>query len=125
MEDLSNPFLILYARTPIGYIQSYRISNYPDYNEHVQVDEKTAGIDLFIGEDDYLHRGFGTAILTKFLAEIIFSDDSILSCVIGPEPKNKAAVRCYEKVGFRYFKTITIPDEPESEYLMRIDKENF
>ena len=124
VENLSNPFLILYARTPIGYIQSYRISDYPDYNKYVQADEKAAGIDLFIGEDDYIHKGFGTAILTKFLAEIIFSDDSLISCVIGPEPKNKAAIRCYEKVGFRYFKTVHIAGEKEPEYLMRINKEN-
>ena len=124
-ENLSNPFLILYARTPIGYIQSYRISDYPDYNKYVQADEKTAGIDLFIGEEDYLHKGFGTAILTKFVAEIISSDNSIVSCIIGPEPKNKAAIICYEKVGFRYFKTIHIAGEKEPEYLMRINKGNL
>ena len=124
VENLSNPFLILYARTPIGYIQSYRISDFPDYNKYVRADEKTAGIDLFIGEDDYIHKGFGTAILTKFLAEIIFSDDRIMRCVIGPEPKNEAAIRCYEKVGFRYFKTIHVAGEKEPECLMRIDKEN-
>ncbi len=124
-ENLSNPFLILYAQTPIGYIQSYKISDYPDYNKYVQAEEKTVGIDLFIGEDDYIHKGFGTAILTKFLAEIIFSDDSIVNCIIGPEPKNKAAIRCYEKVGFRYFKTIQIIGEAEPEYLMRINKENL
>ena len=87
------------------------------------MDEKTAGIDLFIGEEGYIHKGFGTAILTKLLAEIIFSDDGIMSSVIGPEPKNTTAIRCYEKVGFRYFKAIHIPGELE--YLMRINKEDF
>jgi RimJ/RimL family protein N-acetyltransferase len=66
----------------------------------VQVDESTAGLDLFIGEIDYYHRGFGTAILNKFLLEVVFSDDRFVSCVIGPDPKNRAAIKCYKKVGF-------------------------
>ena len=32
-KNPANPFLILYAHTPIDYIQSYRISDYPDYNK--------------------------------------------------------------------------------------------
>ena len=119
------PFLIYYADTPIGYIQTYRISDYPKYNKYVEADEFTAGVDLFIGEKDFIHKGFGTAATKKFLKEIVFSDESIKSCVLGPEPKNKAAIRSYEKVGFKYFKTITMPDEPEPEYLMRIHREEI
>ncbi len=70
--------------------------------------------------DPFLILYAGTAILAKFLAKVVFSDGSITSCVIGPEPKNKAAIRCYEKVGFQHYKTVCLPDEPEPEYLMRI-----
>ena len=118
----ADPFLILYAGTPIGYIQACRISDHPDYNKYIQVDENSAGVDLFIGEHSYIHKGFGTAILAKFLAKVVFSDDSITNYVIGPEPKNKAAIRCYEKVGFQYLRTVCLPDEPELEYLMRISR---
>lgn len=124
-DDPTNSYLIFYDNTPIGYIQAYQISDYPDYNKYAQVDENTAGVDLFIGEDNYIHKGFGTVILTKFLREVVFSKDSIVSCVVGPEPKNKVAIRCYEKVGFRYFKTIYLPEEKEPEYLMHIKKENL
>ncbi|MFC2028586.1 GNAT family N-acetyltransferase [Chloroflexota bacterium] len=113
-------YLILVDETPIGYIQTYRMSDHPEYNAHVEADEHTAGLDLFIGQADLIHKGFGTAILTRFLADVVFKDQSISSCVVGPEPDNLAAIRCYEKVGFRYYRTIHQPSEPQGEILMRI-----
>ena len=45
--------------------------------------------------------------------------------MIAPEPKNVAATRAYEKAGFRFFKTIQVPIEPEPEYLMKLTREEF
>jgi RimJ/RimL family protein N-acetyltransferase len=45
--------------------------------------------------------------------------------VIGPEPKNAAAIRAYEKSGFRFFKSIQVPGEPEPEYLMKLSQQEF
>lgn len=42
------------------------------------------------------------------------------SCIIDPEPTNKAAIRAYEKAGFKYEKTIQVPTEAEPSYVMRI-----
>jgi RimJ/RimL family protein N-acetyltransferase len=61
--------------------------------------------------------------LRRFLPEVVFRQEDVGVCVIGPEPKNLAAVRAYEKAGFRYFKTIQVPGEPEPEHLMRIERE--
>src|SRR5690242_6826800 len=66
-EEPTQSFLIIYEIEPIGYIQSYRISDYPDYNRYVGADETTAGVDLFIGEEAYLHQGLGSHLLTRFL----------------------------------------------------------
>jgi len=115
-------FLIRAGERAIGYIQTYAISDYPDYSAYVQVEEGAAGVDLFIGEADYIHRGLGSAILTGFLREVIFGTTDATCCVLGPEPQNKVAIRAYEKAGFRYLKTIQLPDEPEPEYLMRIER---
>lgn len=118
-------FLILFEGDPIGYIQTYRISDFPEYAEHVNIDENSTGLDLFIGEADYIHKGLGKYIIIKFLEEMVFGATDSVSCIIGPEPKNIAAIRAYEKAGFIYTKTIQIPDENESEYIMRISKEEF
>ncbi len=119
-----HPYLILYREQPIGYIQVYPISHDDEYARLVDV-EGSSGIDLFIGETEYLYRGLGASILRRFLAEEVFSDPAVEVCVIGPEPKNTAAIRSYEKAGFRYFKTIQVPAEREPEYLMRMTRDEF
>ncbi len=120
-ESPTEPYLICYGKTPAGYIQTYRIVDYPEYNALVQVDEHTAGVDLFLGEVRYTNRGLGTAALRRFLQEIVFAKVGIDACILGPDPANKAAIRVYEKVGFRYVKTISHPDGGGDEYLMRIE----
>lgn len=62
-------------------------------------------------------------ILGMFLRGIVFASEEIASCIVGPEPENSVAIKCYERTGFRYLKTIRVPNEPEPEYLMRIDRE--
>ena len=118
------PYLILHDGTPIGYVQAYLIAHDEEYARLVGV-EDSAGVDMFIGEAEYLYRELGSRILRRFLAEVIFRDEGVRVCVIGPEPKNVAAIRAYEKAGFRYFKTIQVPAEPEPEHLMRITREEF
>jgi len=119
-EDPTRPFLILLGERPIGYIQTYRIADSPDYASAVRVDADAAGVDLFIGEADCIHRGLGAPILRRFLCDIVFAAADVGSCVIGPAAGNAIAIRAYEKAGFRYLKTVRVPGEPEPEYLMRI-----
>jgi aminoglycoside 6'-N-acetyltransferase len=80
---------------------------------------------LFIGEQEYLHKGLGKNIISKFLEDIVFCLSDAESCIIGPEPKNEIAIRTYEKVGFKYVKTIQVDDEDEPEYIMRIDRNDI
>lgn len=119
-EKPTFPFVITCDSRDIGYIQTYMIDDYPEYSKYVNTEEHAAGMDLFIGESDFIHRGLGKYILTKFLKEYVFRLNDTSCCIIGPEPKNKVAIRAYEKVGFRYLKTIQVPDEDEPEYLMRL-----
>jgi RimJ/RimL family protein N-acetyltransferase len=118
----TDSYIILYNDIKVGYIQTYLLKNYPEYNELVQVDDNSAGIDLLIGEKEYIHKGLGPIIIKKFLKDIVFQNKNIKSCVIGPEPKNIIAIKAYKKVGFKYIKTIKIQDEHKSEYIMEISK---
>jgi RimJ/RimL family protein N-acetyltransferase len=125
-REATKPFVILYRGEPIGYVQSYPISAEDDeaYASLVDV-EDSAGVDLFIGDPEYLYRGLGRHVIRRFLSEHVFSEPGIAVCVIGPEPNNTAAIRAYEKAGFRFFKTIQVPGEPEPEYLMRLSRREF
>lgn len=115
-------YIILHSKIPIGYIQTYKIHDYPDYAKFVDIDENASGLDLFIGEYDYIHKGLGKYIIGKFLKEIIFILSDSVSCILGPEPNNKVAIRTYETVGFKYVKTIQVDNEDEPENIMRITK---
>ena len=47
----------------------------------------------------------------------------VAECVIGPSVRNASAIRAYEKAGFRSFKDVHVPDEPDPEHLMRIRRD--
>ena len=101
------------------------IEDHSQYNTYVQAEDGDAGLDLFIGERTYMNRGLGTIILKEFMKRIVFSSDQTSSCIVGPEPNNKRAIRVYEKAGFHYLKTIKIPGEQEPEYRMKIRREEI
>ena len=121
-NDPTQAFIIYIEEIPIGYIQTYYIQDNPEYAEAVQVSKNTAGLDIFIGDSAYIHKGFGVKILKIFLKKIVFLDKNIQNCIVGPEPKNKSAITAYQKAGFRYIKTVTVPGETEPEYLMMIER---
>ncbi|WP_053366514.1 GNAT family N-acetyltransferase [Bacillus sp. FJAT-27245] len=122
-EKPTQSYIFSYENKPIGYIQTYKINDYPDYEKQVAIDENASGLDLFIGEDEFIHKGLGKYIIRKFLKEIVFSLSGAVSCILGPEPDNVIAIKTYEKVGFKYVKTIRTDDGEE--YIMRIGKDEF
>jgi len=116
------PFLICLDGHPIGYVQTYRMEDYPDYNALIGYPHKAAMFDIFIGEQDFLHRGYGSVIMRRFVEEIVFPTFAVEHCLIGPEPENAGAIRAYEKAGFRYYATITNADGIR-EHIMAMTKQ--
>lgn len=124
-------YIILHGETPIGYIQSYRVGAfavgehaYPEFIAQIG-EPDAAGIDVFIGEEVYLHRGLGPHLLRAFLRDIIFADPRFHACIIDPYVPNAAAIRAYTKAGFRYVRTITIASDPYPCHLMRITRDDL
>ncbi|MFZ1888018.1 MAG: GNAT family N-acetyltransferase [Candidatus Binataceae bacterium] len=113
-------YIIQYDIHPIGYIQEYLIRDYPDWQRLVDVPEVSVGIDLFVGETAYRGHGRGSAILRKFVREVVFARPEVESCIIGPDASNARAIRSYEKAGFRSLKSIYDPDSDEHNLLLRI-----
>lgn len=121
-EVPTEPYLILYNMLPIGYVQMYLIDDHKEYASFLNLREKAAGFDIYIGEKNYLHRGLGPEIMRIFLRDCLFQVFKVSTCVVGPEPKNEAAIRAYKKAGFKYLKTVRLPNSREPEYLLRITK---
>jgi RimJ/RimL family protein N-acetyltransferase len=88
--------------TPVGYIQTYRIADYPEYAATIGETEGIS-VDLFIGDMAYLGKGWGRLILMKFLHEIafpMFPEEDV--CWIYHEKLNHRALRASKAAGFRY-----------------------
>jgi aminoglycoside 6'-N-acetyltransferase len=117
----ATPYLICCDGAPIGYIQSYAVR--PGAWGLSDV-EGGIGLDLFIGEPRYLHRGLGSDILRQF-AGMAFRDTSILACFIDPSPRNRIAVRAFEKAGFRYVADAADPENGQRLRIMRLLRGEF
>ncbi|MDB5057440.1 MAG: aminoglycoside 6-N-acetyltransferase [Chloroflexi bacterium] len=115
-------WVITYDDRPIGQIQTYSINDFQTYLGYIDVDDGMAGVDLLIGEPDFVHKGLGSTILHHFLRDIVFGTYQAKSCLIDPEVGNAAAIRSYEKAGFRHVKTVQLSVKDSPMYLMRIDK---
>lgn len=120
-----DPYLMLYDDVAIGYIQTYHLADHPGYNGLVRAGPNTAGVDLFIGEQNYLHVGFGTAMLRVFLDRVIFADLQVWRCITGADVRNRAALRCFEKVGFGFWKLVNVPTKPRAICFMGIGRQAF
>ena len=109
------------VRSPIGYIQTYRVADYPEYAATI---DEVAGIsvDLFIGDAEHLGIGWGRLILLKFLNEVafpLFPGESV--CWIYHEKLNQRALRASQAAGFRYVRDF-IEDGNQKE-LLRLGKD--
>ncbi len=105
----------------IGEIQDYKLADYPEAAAEVGI-SNSAGVDMLIGEPGWRNRGIGTAVLRKYVDEVVFSRPRVETCIIDPHPENKRAIRCYEKVGFKYVRTFHSVSNKVDVYLMRLDR---
>lgn len=105
-NGIEYPFVILIDDKPIGHIQYWDIYA----RDQIEKDKKdyftgepagTYGIDIFIGEDEYLGKGYGTKALLLF-TKFLFEQYDAKKIVIDPSADNKQAIRSYEKAGFHF-----------------------
>jgi RimJ/RimL family protein N-acetyltransferase len=95
-KEQTNCYIVLLDMISTAYIQWYMVSDFTDSMSLVSKSDNLAGIDVFIGEANYLHKGLGPVFISKFIKDIIFSIPEIQSCMIDPEIENAAAIRAYE-----------------------------
>jgi aminoglycoside 6'-N-acetyltransferase len=108
-------FLICTGR-PIGYIQTYRVADHPDYAETIGEFEGIS-VDLFIGEPQYIGNGWGRVSLLKFINEVafpLFPREEV--CWIYHDKMNHRALRASMAVGFQYVRDF-IEDGTQKELL--------
>lgn len=121
------PFVIFIDNTPIGYIVCCDLYAYRTLCPHPKgvftaENPGTFCMDLFIADENYLNKGYGTKIVKAF-AEYIFKNFKANRVLIDPAVTNKRAIRCYEKAGFKFVKEVY--DGVTNCYVMQINKNDI
>ena len=89
-EPRSTRFTVLARDRPVGLVQ---------FGEEKEPDFRHAWIDLFLDPEVH-NQGLGTDTVTT-LARHLFEDRGHHRITIDPAADNAAAIRCYQKAGFR------------------------
>ncbi|OGN98647.1 MAG: hypothetical protein A2Y58_04315 [Chloroflexi bacterium RBG_13_51_52] len=122
-DERVDVYLIIHDGTPIGMVQSCKMDDFPEEKTNFGLDRSCAGIDIVIGEADYVHRGLGSGIIRDFLKEIIFREYDVDYCIVDPHVKNEIAIKAYFKAGFKYLKTVWYQKESVQEHILIINRE--
>ncbi|NMB11133.1 MAG: GNAT family N-acetyltransferase [Firmicutes bacterium] len=96
--------------------------------DHIAWRNGDAELRIRIGEGDYRGRGYGTESVTTLLA-YAFGEMNLSRIYLRVASDNFAAIRCYEKAGFRKEGKLVRSEQngrmQRKIYLMRILKEEF
>jgi RimJ/RimL family protein N-acetyltransferase len=93
--------LIVIDGVPVGYLQSYPVSEHPWPGQDLPEGfvEKAIGLDLFIGEKEHVGKGYGSQAVRQFISKFPY-------CVVDPDEKNQASICLFERCGFHFHKEI-------------------
>jgi aminoglycoside 6'-N-acetyltransferase len=116
-DEPTQMFVIEIDGRPAGSIQTYLVSDYPDW---IGDEPGVAGVDLFIADEELTGRGLGTRILTEFAREVVFASPAVTACVASLDVRNHPSRRAFEKAGFSPVREIL--DEGHVELLMRKER---
>ena len=121
-EKPTDCYLVFYENIPVGYIQKYFVNDWPELVDYLDYDDTVVSVDLFIGDIDFMGKGFGHLMLSEFLKQVVFINPKVTKCMIGPEPGNTRAIRVYEKAGFKHVLTLRIGNEKEDTFVMELKR---
>ena len=93
-------FVMEHGGRPVGWLQWYLWSDYPQHAVQVRAELASAGIDLAIGELAMTGLGLGPVAICEFLAQIVFADPCVTAVVTDPEESNVRSLRAFTKAGF-------------------------
>jgi aminoglycoside 6'-N-acetyltransferase len=114
-------FIVRVGDRDAGYAQVYPIDSFTEYAAALDCGPGVAGIDLFIGELELMHRGLGARIVQRFLEEIVFAREGVTACIAGPAEGDEEAIRAFEKAGFARWKRVQLEGRTP-EYALRRER---
>lgn len=99
MEDVAiEPLIVELDGQPIAYLQTYD-PHLEDDHPYSDQPFGTLGVDVSIGQAEYLGKGHGSSLLRQFTDQLFA--EGAPRVIIDPHPENARAIRAYTKAGFQ------------------------
>jgi RimJ/RimL family protein N-acetyltransferase len=117
-------FVVEHAGRPVGWIQWYLWSDYPEHAVQLGAEFSSPGIDLAIGELAMMGLGLGPFAIREFLRQIVFADASVSAVITDPEEGNLRSLRAFEKAGFTVTGTVQLMGENFNRRVVRMDRQS-
>jgi len=115
-------FVLEYGGRPVGWIQWYLWSDYPEHAAQLNAETSSAGIDLAIGELEMTGLGLGPIAIREFLTQIVFANPHVTGVVTDPEDCNFRSLLAFRKAGFALTETVQLPGENVARRIVRLDR---
>ncbi|WP_435064593.1 GNAT family N-acetyltransferase [Halobaculum sp. EA56] len=122
-DDHVTPYVGRVDGVPMSYFERYWAAEDP-LADHYDARDGDQGIHLLIGPEEYLGRGYGTALL-RSMADLAFRHPGTDRVVAEPDARNDAAIRAFERVGFRPRGEFRFPHEGKDATLLVCERARF
>jgi uridine kinase/RimJ/RimL family protein N-acetyltransferase len=99
-QDAVHRFIAARGGRPIGMIQTYRWSDFPENAAAVGARVGESGMDYLIGELDQIGHGVGPALIAAFLEQHAAHRGDVSGVRVDVSEANRRSWRCLEKAGF-------------------------
>ena len=110
-------FLMHMDDSPIGFIKTYHLRDYPQYAAKIDAEAGWAGIDYFVGEPAARGRGLAREWLRAFIGAHVFTHADVVACVASPRPENLASCGALRSAGFEALRVVAMPGDDPDEHL--------
>jgi len=122
IEDQEHePYIACIDGKPVAYIQAWWPTKHDDIPWQKDMPMTTRGIDITIGDEVNLGKGYGSVIVKHFAAKLFA--EGATRIVIDPDATNGRAIAAYMKAGFTPYATHERKDG--TDLLMELLPENF
>lgn len=114
-EDPTDHYVIVVDGRDAGMIETYLVSDYPEWDAIVEAGDGVAGLDLLIGEEELVGRGLGPAVLRDFVRVHVRAPVVVATV----DEENRRSWRAFEKAGFHQVRDVEEDGRPHR--LMRLE----
>jgi aminoglycoside 6'-N-acetyltransferase len=122
MIDRTDPtegFIALRQGRPIGFIQRYRLEDYPEWQRAIAPGVGTTrglGIDYLIGDEAMTGRGLGPEMIAAMVDRSWEDFPDVPVIVVDVLQDNRASWRALERAGFhRVWEGVLVSDDPSDQ----------